>query len=105
MDFPRLVDDLGLNSEEIILLRVFLKLKDNSEDEIKENFAIYRKFKEWTKKNPDVYPLLNNISKNLNQAQTQWLAIGIWWWDEYCNVRKKNSNPKEQDLFKAFKNV
>jgi len=101
MDIPKLVDDLGLNPEEMILFKAILKFDNVNEDMIRENFAIYRKFKEWEKKHPDAYPLLKKV--NPAWADTYWFAIQ-WWWDEYCEKRKKFASPNGEQLFAELRN-
>jgi len=101
MDLPKLVDDLGLNSEEMILLRAILKFDNVNEDMIRENFYIYRKFKQWEKKYPEAYPLLKKVDPNW--VDTYWFGIQ-WWWDEYCEKRKKFASPDAEQLFSELRN-
>lgn len=103
MDLPKLIDDLGINTDEMRLLKVMLKFNDVSEDMIRENFTIYRKFKEWEKKHPDEYPLLKTIETDKINIENQWFSICMWW-DEYCDVRKKVASPEPKDMFINFKN-
>lgn len=102
MDVAKIIDDLGLKRDEVFALREMLSInyiKPITEEKIRENFKIIRNFKKWQKRHPEDFPLLREF--NPVDAEVQLEAILIWWW-RYCDVRKKNSDPSEKDLFPEF---
>jgi hypothetical protein len=105
MNWTWMIDDLGLNAEEVLLFDVLRKSDDASELTIRDGIAIFRKFKEWHKQNPNESPdLKESLIKGsvdgglVSYVEIQWFTIQVWW-ACYCDARKKVAYPKMGHIF------
>jgi len=104
MDWTWLIDDLGLNAEEVLLFNTLKNFDDANEFTIRESIAIFRKFREWYKQNPNEFPDLGKpLEKgteegySVSYVEIRWFCI-LAWWDSYCDARKKVASPKRSHI-------
>lgn len=104
MDYTWLIDELGLNAEEILLFNVLKKFENADEFSIREGISIFRKFREWHKENPNEFPDMGKPLQEgteegflVSNVEISWFCIEAWW-DLYCDARKKVASPKRDHI-------